>query len=231
MTITLDAAGTLIDVRWNPVAFALECADEVGLRLESHHAASVYEHLMGTRWGHYRELNLTRDPEACDEWWRDLTRTWLERLGQDAGHVEPITRVVMRRLYEPGSEVFRLFEDTVPALEALRAQGHRLAILSNWDYSLHRVVAMLGLKPYFEAVFASLEEGPEKPDPELFQIALGRLGATPAETLHVGDHPVDDLRGAKDAGLRAILLDRGADRPALPVVRTLLDLPDLVGGA
>lgn len=225
MTITLDAAGTLIDVRWDPVVFAVQCAREVGLELEEDAAASVYGNLLRSRWGHYRELNLTRDPLVCDDWWRDLTREWLVRVGQDPAHVEPITEVVMRRLYTPGSEVFRLYDDTVPALEALRLAGHRLAILSNWDYSLHRVVAMLGIRDYFEEVIASLEEGPEKPDRELFRLTLDRLGAEPAQAVHVGDNPVDDLRGAQEFGMRAILIDRAANDPSPPVVNSLLAIP------
>jgi REG-2-like HAD superfamily hydrolase len=231
MTITLDAAGTLIDVRWNPVAFAIECAHEVGLPIEDDAAASLYDHLLRSRWGHYQELNLTRDPDTCDEWWRALAREWLVRLEQDPAQVEPLTQVVMRRLYTKGSEVFRLYDDTIPALEALRAAGHRLAILSNWDYSLHRVVAMLEIGGYFDLVVASLEEGPEKPDPELFRITLDRLGAKPAEALHVGDNPVDDLRGAQQFGMGAILLDRAAIDPAPPIVRSLLDVPPLAGSS
>ena len=228
MTITLDAAGTLIDVRWDPVRVALECAREVGLDLDAESAGGVYGHLLHSRWGHYRELNLTRDPEACDGWWSDLTRTWLERIGQDAGCLEAYEAVLMRRLYGPGSDVFLLYEDTVPCLQALKAAGHRLAIVSNWDYSLHRVVAMLGIREYFDVVIASLEEGPEKPDPALFQITLDRLGVRPEACVHVGDNPLDDLRGAQEFGMRAILLDRSATDPQPPTVNTLLRLEGVV---
>ena len=221
MTYTLDAAGTLIDVRWDPVRVALDCALEVGLALDEEPAGAMYNHLLRSGWGHYQQLNLTRDPDICDAWWSDLTQTWFERIGQDTGCLGAYKEVLMRRLYTPGSDIFLLYEDTIPCLEALKAAGHRMAILSNWDYSLHRVVEMLGIRDYFDVVIASLEEGPEKPDPALFQIALDRLGVQREDTIHVGDNPLDDLRGAQDFGMRALLLDRSAIDPRPPVINTL----------
>jgi len=230
MTVTFDAASTLIEVRWEPVSFALSLARELGLELDEGEAGAVYEHLLRTRWGHYRQLNLTRDPVICDQWWSDLTHEWLVRTRQDPTPTQALTDLARERLYAPGTTVFSLYDDTLPCLEALKAAGHQLAILSNWDTSLHRVVKTLAIEHYFDAVIASLEEGAEKPDPELFRIALGRLGASKETTVHVGDNPLDDLRGAQEFGIRALLLDRSSPNPQPPMVNSLLAVPRLVGG-
>ena len=211
--VSLDCAGTLIQVDWQPAVFAVDCAERVGVELDRASAESSYLRLLQTRWPHYMELNLTRDPAVCDGFWKELTRDWLEDAGVDAEWFEAIWKEAWNGLYGYESRVFSVYDDTVDGLEMLKERGVTVAALSNWDYSLHRVVELLEIRPYFKEVIASLEEGVEKPEPELFQIMLEWLGASPDEVLHVGDHPVDDVRGALNVGMRAALLER-LDSPA-----------------
>ena len=88
---------------------------------------------------------------------------------------------------------------------------------------------MFGLTDYFEHVVASLEEGVEKPDPRLFQIVLDRLGVEAENALHVGDSPRDDWQGATDAGMRALVIDRGNPAPSEARITSLAQLPEAVG--
>jgi len=55
-----------------------------------------------------------------------------------------------------------------------------------------------------------------KPDPAIFRAALSALGVAPSAALHAGVGPVADVEGARRAGLRAVLVDRGDHRPRLP---------------
>ena len=98
--------------------------------------------------------------------------------------------------------------------------------MSNWDYSLHRVLRMFGIYDRFVSVKASLEEGVEKPDPRLFQIVLDEVGIDSADTFHVGDSYEDDVVGALAAGIRVARIDRGLVTNEVGVVRTLVDLPE-----
>lgn len=207
--VTLDCAGTLIRVDWQPSRFAVECAGKVGLELDAGHAQAVYDHLLGTRWGHYQQLNQTRDESVLDDFWWDLTEDWLREIGAGVIWTEAIVGQAMRDLYGPESQVFGLFEDSRNVLECLRQRGVKIAALSNWDYSLHRVLRLLGIRDLFDVVVASLEEGVEKPEKALFDIALSRLEVAADEAWHVGDDPIDDVQGARNAGMRATLLDRG----------------------
>jgi putative hydrolase of the HAD superfamily len=86
------------------------------------------------------------------------------------------------------------------SLAELRAHALRLAVVSNWDISLHDHLAELGLAHFFDAVVCSADVGSEKPDPEIFAAALARLGARPERTLHVGDGRSDE-EGARAAGI------------------------------
>jgi putative hydrolase of the HAD superfamily len=67
----------------------------------------------------------------------------------------------------------------VPAtLERLRG-GARLAVVSNWDVSLHDVLERTGLRGLVDVVVISSELGVAKPDPAIFRAALDRLGPAP----------------------------------------------------
>ena len=115
---------------------------------------------------------------------------------------------------------FFAYEDSVPALTALRAAGIRLVVVSNWDFSLHERLAETGLTPLLDGAIASAEVGVAKPDPGIFAAALELAGTTSA--WHVGDTPEADLDGARAAGLPGILIDRTGTTPG--AVKTLEEL-------
>jgi putative hydrolase of the HAD superfamily len=109
---------------------------------------------------------------------------------------------------------FRAYPEVPAALERLRAAGARLAVVSNWDISLHDVLERTELRALVDTVVISAELGVGKPDPAIFRAALDRLGATAADAMHVGDSVERDVEGARAAGLRAVLVARdGAEAP------------------
>ncbi len=121
-------------------------------------------------------------------------------------------------------------DDVRPALETLRALGVRLAVASNANGALHRLFDRMDLTRYFTAICDSCVEGVEKPDPRFFEIVLGRAAADRATTMHVGDLYHVDVVGARNTGLRPVLLDpddlyRGYE---VERVRTLDDVVALV---
>ena len=129
-----------------------------------------------------------------------------------------------------GALRFRAYPDAAPALKQLRADGHRLVVVSNWDASLHERLQETGLAPLVDGAIASAELGHAKPDGAIFAHALGLAGAPVGAALHAGDSPDADVEGALAAGLRAVLVARdGAARaPAgVPVVSSLAELPAL----
>jgi putative hydrolase of the HAD superfamily len=120
---------------------------------------------------------------------------------------------------------WQVFDDVVPTLAALSAAGARLAIVSNWDSSLPRLIERLGLARWFDAIVVSHLEGIEKPHPELFLRAVARLNGAPGQALHVGDVPELDEAGATAAGIASVIVDRrnrlGASRPTLCDLSTI----------
>lgn len=123
-------------------------------------------------------------------------------------------------------------DDVVPALDRLSASGLKLVVVSNANGVLHRMFDRVGLAHYFHCICDSCIEGVEKPDVRFFQIALARAGAAPETTMHVGDLYHVDVIGARNAGLRQMLIDPhdlygayDADR-----VRSLGELAERVSG-
>jgi putative hydrolase of the HAD superfamily len=120
-----------------------------------------------------------------------------------------------------GGDAWRPCVGAVETLRILKARGLKIALVSNFDGRLHRVVAELELKPFFDAVIVSSEAGWAKPSPRIYAAALDALGVEPGEALMVGDRPKEDVAGAKAAGLRALLYDPHGRAPGQGSIRDL----------
>jgi putative hydrolase of the HAD superfamily len=103
---------------------------------------------------------------------------------------------------------FRAFADSAPALKRLGGRGLKLVCVSNWDVSLEPVLERCGLLELLDGAISSAAAGASKPAPAIFTAALAIAGCAPAEALHVGDTPEEDVAGARAAGIEAVLLDR-----------------------
>ena len=122
----------------------------------------------------------------------------------------------------------KLFDDTLPALDAL--SGRRLAIVSNGNADAGR----LGIAERFEAIIRSVDVGVGKPDPAIIKAALVRLDVDESEAVLVGDSEESDVGAARAAGIRSVLLDRQGtttNSAADWVIGSLRELPALVEAA
>ncbi|WP_055693260.1 HAD family hydrolase [Streptomyces prasinopilosus] len=162
---------------------------------------------------------------------RDRIRVFLERELTDAEADDWFGRYLAH--YEAA---WSLFPDVLPVLDALAA-SHRHAVLSN--SSLHvqdRKLRALGVHDRFEAILCAAELGVSKPEPAAFLAACEALALPPDQVAYVGDHPEIDGRGAAEAGLLSVWIDRGgvyatAEPPVGPRrIVSLDELPALLGG-
>ncbi|MGX1314699.1 putative hydrolase of the HAD superfamily [Streptomyces calvus] len=160
---------------------------------------------------------------------RDRTRVFLDRELTDAEADDWFRRYVTH--YE---SAWSLFPDVLPVLDAL-ATSHRHAVLSN--SSLHvqdRKLRVLGVHDRFEAILCAAELGVSKPEPRAFLAACEALALPPDQVAYVGDHPEIDGRGAAEAGLLSVWIDRGGAYAAVepPVgprrIASLAELPSLL---
>ena len=127
-------------------------------------------------------------------------------------------------------EAWRLFDDVLPALEALATRGLKLGIISNWDERLRPLLQELQLSRYFDVIVISCEVGFCKPDRVIFEEAGRKLALPLAAILHIGDNPNTDTVGARAAGMHALELRRGAADHSEGKITSLDEVAEMVRG-
>lgn len=194
--LTLDLDDTL----W-PVLPAVLRAEHLLDTWLAEHAPATARHFDVAAMRNLRASITTERPE----WAHDLTRMRLESLtralslsGDDPALAAPAFEVFLTARNQVD-----LFDDTLPMLAALSRRWPIFA-LTNGNADLQRI----GLAHHFTATISAREVGASKPDARIFKSACERAGAAPHEVLHIGDHWLIDVVGAKAAGLRAAWLCR-----------------------
>jgi putative hydrolase of the HAD superfamily len=199
-TVFLDAGGVLVNPNWARVRDLLA---RHGLETEARRLEDADHRVK-------HELDCAVEPSSLAS--RDIEQEFFERVLEWVGlTVDDRARAAIAdiRAYHAAHNLWDIVHDEVPAaLAALRASGLRLVVVSNSNGTLKRTLDRLGLSTAFDVVIDSTEEGAFKPDPRLFEIALGRSGSDRRTTLHLGDVYQTDVRGAESAGIRPVLLDR-----------------------
>jgi HAD superfamily hydrolase (TIGR01509 family) len=166
-----------------------------------------------------RQVSHERAARMWDEIWaagktpeeiakgRDLSpaahrRVWMDLFGRLDAEIPGVSQALYDGVMDPRSWV--PYADTRPTLEAVRARGLKVGVVSNVPADLRPVFTRHGLADLVDSFMHSFEVGAEKPDPAIFLAAAKSLGVKPEETLMVGDHEVD--RGAERAGMRVLIL-------------------------
>ena len=193
--ITFDLDDTLWDV--TPVMQDAEAALRNWLALHAPRLGAVpVEHLWSIR------ATLLQAEPMLKHCLSELRRRILLLALADAGY--PASEA--QALAEAGFQVFlaarhqvELFAEVHPTLEAL-ANRFQLGVITNGNADVRR----LGLADYFQFALCAEELGVGKPDPHPFEQALARAGVPAEQALHVGDHPADDILGARGAGMHAV---------------------------
>ena len=152
------------------------------------------------------------------EAWRELVNQSFRGLCPDSPSLE-----CFDAMYESfaSAGTWRMFDDVLPTLAAVRQRGWKLALISNWDERLRPLLRELELIEHFDVILVSHETGFTKPAPEMFHRAACELGLPVESVLHIGDSMVEDFKAARSAGMRSMLLDRNAGYGASDSVNTL----------
>ena len=222
--ITFDLDDTLWDVA--PVMHGAEAALRNWLAAEAPRLGPVpIEHLWAIR-----ARLMSADPGLRHRL-SELRRRILLHALEEAGY----PRHEAGELAELGFQVFlaarhqvQLFPEVHTTLEQL-ALRYTLGVITNGNADVRR----LGLADYFRFALCAEELGVGKPDPHPFHTALQRAGLEATQAVHIGDHPGDDIAGAKAAGLRAIWFNpqgkvwQGDTAPDAQI-RNLAELPRLL---
>jgi putative hydrolase of the HAD superfamily len=119
--------------------------------------------------------------------------------------------------YQPFSEHARLLPGAKEVLTELKERNIDLGIISNTPWKGHLLMGdleTLGILDFFDLVVFSSETTIRKPAGALFEHASVHIGHERAACMMVGDHLEDDVYGALNAGMSAVLVGTRFERPA-----------------
>jgi len=218
-----DAGNTLVHLRFDRMAEAF-AAEGVGREVEALRAAE-------------RRARVRLDPIVAGQGTTeglDVMRAYLRLILEELGVVwdgrgpRLLTRL---RAFGPAEPLWSEPDPNARAvLGELRRRGLSVGVISNSDGTAEQSLRDAGLLDAVDFVLDSHLVGVEKPDPRIFQLALGRAAVTPAEAAFVGDLYSIDVLGARRAGMIGILMDPiGAwGERDCPRARDLLEVRDFV---
>jgi putative hydrolase of the HAD superfamily len=149
----------------------------------------------------------------------DYTRAIIECMG---GH-GPGADLAARDIYEEWAAChhFFLYDDVEPALRRLAEGGLKIGLISNTQRPLDEFAAHFALDNVFSAAISSAELGFLKPHPAIFEAALAAVGEPADAAVMVGDSVKADIEGARQIGMRAVLVRRSGDGLSSPLQHSL----------
>ncbi|WP_368505015.1 HAD family hydrolase [Alkalihalophilus sp. As8PL] len=134
---------------------------------------------------------------------------WKDKVYQQLIKEYGITGMKWEELLEDYLNDFKFhcvpFPNLTEMLEQLKNHNLTIGMITNGkgQFQFDNIRA-LGIESYFDRIFISEWEGMKKPDPALFRHALDTLNVQANESVFVGDHPGNDVRAARDVGMRVI---------------------------
>lgn len=165
----------------------------------AHDFHKVYHPLNEELWELYRADKITKD---------ELNHTrFMKPLEHYGIHDEALADHLSEDYVYWSPRIVRLVPGTMELLDYLKPK-YRLHLITNGFQEVqHTKLSGSGLEPYFETLTVSEEVGVKKPNPEIFHYALKKAGATPEESLMIGDEMAVDIDGARAAGMDQLLFN------------------------
>ena len=164
----------------------------------------------------------------------DIYIAYTRHIIEQMGGVGERLDVCAREIYAEWAacQHFELYEEVPDVLRALTGAGIRIGLISNSHRCLASFQSHFELQGLISATVSSSEHGFMKPHPSIFAMALQLVDVKPDEAVMVGDSLRQDVEGALRAGMRAVLLHRGA-APAprldgVSVIKSLAELPSVI---
>ncbi len=155
-----------------------------------------------------------RDADDIERPMTDILSRVLAEQGYDQGSDEVVELAVMH-MFSASEAFWRPMPGVQSVLKELSDAGLRLGIVSNASDSanVHRLVDSADIRPYFDPIVVSAEQGVRKPDQRIFDPILKGWGLDPGRLVMTGDNLAADIEGARRLGIFSIWLTADADTP------------------
>jgi len=148
-----------------------------------------------------RKQLLQQQPQLINDL-SEARRVHLRQLATEFDDTDDWVETAFDVFYQARQKV-SLFEDVIPVLSDLK-KNYQLVALTNGNAHIDKT----GLSELFDFQVSAADVQAAKPHPAMFIRAIQQAGVSPSQTLHVGDHPVHDIRGARNAGIEAVWMNR-----------------------
>ena len=216
-----DAVGTLIYAR-PPVAQVYAAVGRrFGSRLTEAEVTTRFEAIFRQAEAEDFAGDLKTSEWAEQQRWRRI----VEKVLDDVTDPEECFRELFEHFARPTA--WCCFPDVQDVFGPILSRGVRVAIASNFDSRLLEIVGQLEPLCLCDRVLVSSQIGYRKPHEQFFRAVVSPLGGEASELVYVGDDRRNDLEGAEQAGMRAVLLDRhGGQAGAIGSLVELLEWMD-----
>jgi putative hydrolase of the HAD superfamily len=225
--VFFDAGETLIHPYPSFHELFASVAHEAGYEVSGDTALEVQQRLAPHLFELAEETGIENPSLSAEDsirFWSHLYRRLLGELGiEDERLVEEMYGTFS------STSSYRLFDDVLPALDAL-APRYRIGLISNFEEWLEEMLVELEVGQHFDVSVISGIEGVEKPDEAIYRRAVAKAGVEPSRAAHVGDSPSNDVEPSASIGMVPVLLDRYDRYPGSDAVRirSLSELPNLL---
>jgi len=145
----------------------------------------------------------------------------------EAFDVAPIPIVLEKLIgvWNTNKILAKLFPETMEVLEWLKSNKYKLALISNTDcFGIETVIEKFELTKFFDSIQFSFKTGLLKTDPKAFDVLLKELKVKKNEVVMVGDSIESDMKGAEQAGITGVLVDRRGMREYTNKIKDLHEL-------
>ena len=159
---------------------------------------------------------------------------YTKRIIEGMGGRGPSVDAAAREIYDEWAacQHFTMYDDVPEVLRTLHASGLKMGLISNSHRCLESFQTHFDLQGLFAVTVSSVEHGYMKPHRSIFEAALRAARVEAAEAVMVGDSLTHDVDGARQLGMRGVLVARSGPvtaPPDVPVIRSLRELLPLVG--
>lgn len=184
--VIFDMYETLITLYGSPVYFSAQMAEDAGISAEAFQ-------------------KIWRATEADRTTGRVKVEKVIERiLKENSCFTEEKLQNIMGKRISYKKETFEhMHTEIIPMMKSLKEQGIKVGLISNCHSEEAMVIKKSVLYPFFDAVCLSYDEGLMKPELQIFERALQKLGLAADECLYVGDGGSNELVAAKSVGMHS----------------------------
>jgi putative hydrolase of the HAD superfamily len=152
----------------------------------------------------YRKVRYEQFREVTNAVW---VAEALCNLGFEVTPDDPRVKAALNVFFQDFIDTLELRENAKKLVK--QSKEHcKVALISNFTHApvIYKSLRKMGISEFFNVVMVSEEVGWRKPSAKIFQTALNKLQIQPCEAVYIGDSPNEDIKGAKEAGLKTVFV-------------------------